>query len=426
MDTKYIVQLIDKARGIFDIATSFNNEIIRDKVTSTQQLLLPLLNHSKQCVAGLHQQRMKPPQEDPSDNIFCGNNICTNRTTSLKNCPCCRRDLCTFNCFGDDNICQECASEDDSEEEEEGNNTLNGFTEEEIELIVEMRREHFNCNNSWLELASMLGGRWTRIQLSNLWRRGITDVPRFTNDDRRIPLKDCVDNNGYFLAEYAGEGGNNSQSVIVDDTPPSSTSNVNEIDVRSHTLMLPLRILYSDEGKGGNFVSPKTLSLSGIGKSSQSMRDQVIMRRRDTIVRSMFLALMKHCRPLFELFVPMQYIEMALSGGLMDIPITTIQQCLKDFTRHILSEVDLTGIHEALDSPLLTQSNVPQQYYSERAIQVMREIMNANFANQKARINAEIAEAEHAVSSVCVIETCVCFVVVLTSVLRDYMTGGSI
>ena len=229
------------------------------------------------------------------------------------------------------------------------------------------------------------------------------------------------------MAEYAGEGGNNSQSVIVDDTPPSSTSNVNEIDVRSHTLMLPLRILYSDEGEGGNFVSPKTLSLQGLGRSSQSMRDQVIMRRRDTIVRSMFLALMKHCRPLFELFVPIQYIEMTLSGGLMDIPITTIQQCLKEFTRDILSEVDLTGIPpEALDSPLLTQTNVPQQYYSECAIRVMREIMNANFTNQKNRINAEIAEAVYAVSIVCVIATCVCFVVVLTSVLRDYMTGGSI
>ena len=347
-----------------------------------------------------------PPQEEPSDNIFCENNICTNRTTSLKNCPCCRRDLCTFNCFGDDNICQECASEDDSEEEEEGNKTLNGFTEEEIEMIVEMRREHFNCNNSWSELASMLGGRWTVQQLSNLWHRGSADVPRFTKNDRSVPLKDCVDNNGYLLAEYAGEGGNNSQSVIVDDTPPSSTSNVNEIDVRSHTLMLPLRILYSDEGKGGNFVSPKTLSLKGM---SRSMRDQVIMRRRDTIVRSMFLALMKHCRPLFELFVPIQYIEMTLSGGLMNIPITTIQQCLKDFTRHILSEVDLTGIHEALDSPLLTQSNVPQQYYSECAVQVMREIMNANFANQKTRINAEIAKAVYAVSIVCVIETYVLF-----------------
>ena len=217
----------------------------------------------------------------------------------------------------------------------------------------------------------------------------------------------------YLLAEYAGEGGNNSQSVIVDDTPPSSTSNVNEIDVRSHTLMLPLRILYSDEGKGGNFVSPKTLSLKGI---SRSMRDQVIMRRRDVIVRSMFLALMKHCRPLFELFVPMQYIEMTLSGGLMDIPITTIQQCLKEFTRDILTEVDLTGIPpEALDSPLLTQSNVPQQYYSECAIRVMRAAMNANFTNQKNRINAEIAEAVYAVSIVCVIATCVCLVVVLTS-----------
>ena len=135
VDTKYIVQLLDKARGIFDIATSFNNEIIRDKVTSTQQLLLPLLNHTKQCVAGLHQQRIKPPQEEPSDNIFCGNIICTNRTTSLKNCPCCRRDLCTFNCFGDDDICQECidASEDDSEEEEEETSGRLGppFTEEE-------------------------------------------------------------------------------------------------------------------------------------------------------------------------------------------------------------------------------------------------------------------------------------------------------
>ena len=121
VDTNYIVQLIDKARGILDTATKSNNEIIRGMVVSTQQLLLPLLNHSKQCVAGLHQQRMKPPQEDPSDNIFCGNNICTNRTTSLKNCPCCRRDLCTFNCFGDDNICQECidAGKDDGEEEEE-------------------------------------------------------------------------------------------------------------------------------------------------------------------------------------------------------------------------------------------------------------------------------------------------------------------
>ena len=99
----------------------------------------------------------------------------------------------------------------------------------------------------------------------------------------------------------------------------------------------------------------------------------------------------------------------------MNIPITTIQQCLKDFTRDILSEVDLTGIHEALDSPLLTQSNVPQQYYSERAMQVMRAVMNANFTNQKTRINAEIAKAEHAVSSVCVVETCVCLVVVLTS-----------
>ena len=280
-------------------------------------------------------------------------------------------------------------------------------------MIVEMRREHFNCNNSWSELTSMLGGRWTVQQLSNLWHRGSADVPRFTKNDRSVPLKDCVDNNGYLLAEYAGEGGNNSQSVIVDDTPPSSTSNVNEIDVRSHTLMLPLRILYSDEGKGGNFVSPKTLSLKGI---SRSMRDQVIMRRRDVIVRSMFLALMKHCRPLFELFVPIEYIEMALSGGLMDIPITTIQQCLKDFTRHILSEVDLTDIPpEALDSPLLTQSNVPRQYYSECAIRVMRAVMNANFTNQKTRINAEIAKAEHAVSSVCVVETCVCLVVVLTS-----------
>ena len=99
----------------------------------------------------------------------------------------------------------------------------------------------------------------------------------------------------------------------------------------------------------------------------------------------------------------------------MNIPITIIQQCLKEFTRDMLSEVDLSEIREALDSPLLTQSNVPRQYYSEHAIRVMREVMNANFTNQKTRINAEIAKAEHAVSSVCVIETCVCLVVVLTS-----------
>ena len=94
----------------------------------------------------------------------------------------------------------------------------------------------------------------------------------------------------------------------------------------------------------------------------------------------------------------------------MDIPITTIQQCLKEFTRDILSEVDLTDIPpEALDSPLLTQTNVPQQFYSECAIRVMRAVMNANFANQKTRINAEIAKAVYAVSIVCVIETYVLF-----------------
>ena len=147
------------------------------------------------------------------------------------------------------------------------------------------------------------------------------------------------------------------------------------------------------------------------------------MRRRDTIVRSMFLALIKHCRPLFELSVPIQHREMALSGGLMNIPITIIQKSLREFTRDILSEVDLSDSLEALESPLLTQSNVPKQNYPERAIEVMREVTNENFTNQKARINAEIAKAKHAVSIVCEIETYVLFSCVSNIVLHDYMTG---
>lgn len=172
-----------------------------------------------------------------------------------------------------------------------------------------------------------------------------------------------------------------------------------------------------------NFVQPETLSLHLPSQASQSLKDRVTMRRRDTIVRSMFLALIKHCRQLFELYVPIQYLEMALLGGLMNIPITIIQQSLREFTSDILSEVDLRDNPEALESPLLTQSDVPKQSYSERAIEVMREVTNANFMNEKSRIYAEIAKAEHAVSIVCEIETYVLFSCVSNIVLHDYMTG---
>ena len=70
-----------------------------------------------------------------------------------------------------------------------------------VQDIEEVMRLRASVGNNWQTIATSIGSSYMTKQIcSNLWHKGLTNLPRFVDDDKkRVPLKKCIDENGNWL-----------------------------------------------------------------------------------------------------------------------------------------------------------------------------------------------------------------------------------
>ena len=352
------------------------------------------------------------PVDEASNNIFCSR--CTNRSTDFYECPDCGENVCSYYCFdidGEQDNCWKCQGCELGKEARVVSQPK--YTLADIEELVRVWREGFNCENRWSDIVHVLhpksnGQQWGYEEIKSLWKKGTTDVLECTEDGRRVPLRDLVQD-GYFTPNEV-----NIQDVRVSNAEPSVKVDrrIHTHDVRASNFHHQLRYQFSVKGKKGNFVSPDCLTMdAGTANSSQAVQDQVTLRTRNVIINSWFLSLCLVARPFMLLIVSEEHHaeieddedrnEYDLSG----IPIATKRASISTFLHIVM------GVPDTVTLPPLVDSEEIVQTYLDEAVDLMRCIANTNFDEHENRIRQDLADVIEAVS-MC---SCACSMLPLVS-----------
>ena len=336
---------------------------------------------------------------------------CGSRSTNIKPCSVC-------SCPGDDRgRCPQCTGEHDQCRvcTDDGYNTEvlmpdeseyhQGFwTEAMILRVVELK------NSGWSEpkIAQDVGA--TERKVGNLWRTGQTDVRRFTNELKRVPLKDCVHkdglNQGELLDRYQQDHSLDGIAKPMEGGTHARHSG-HKTDFR---LMNPgIKNIFTERTPGGNFGFPDTClpaqkkKKSGSGPGVRNACVGVLERQLTIAASEMFREQMPI--DLLRLTAPDRMRELEDEQFLNDEWDEMTHEERQSMNRQILYGLGFVHPEDMPDPKdpsgecvnFLNTVN-PSQTYSDEKHELFESLRDANYYSDQLRIDSEIEAAREMVS----------------------------